>query len=156
MFRILSLLVNYFAPLFLVLSPITSYADQIISIHQSKTSDGFSLDIPLIMLVASILKILYWFGEYYSLSLLTQAILMLFVQSILLKVALDNRPPIGMRGFVRKKTLPVLAMADIKTILPVPSLPHPRPLRPPHLHTSLSDLRITSVHCLPRLCRSHR
>jgi hypothetical protein len=27
-----------------------------ISIHRSKTSDGFSLDIPLIMLVASILK----------------------------------------------------------------------------------------------------
>jgi solute carrier family 66, member 2 len=40
----------------LVLSPITSYADQIASIHRKKTSDGFSLDIPLIMLVASILK----------------------------------------------------------------------------------------------------
>jgi hypothetical protein len=40
----------------LVLSPITSYADQIASIHRRKTSDGFSLDIPLIMLVASILK----------------------------------------------------------------------------------------------------
>ena len=40
----------------LVLSPITSYADQIASIHRNKNSDGFSLDIPLIMLVASILK----------------------------------------------------------------------------------------------------
>lgn len=39
-----------------MLSPITSYADQIASIHRSKTSDGFSLDIPLIMLMASILK----------------------------------------------------------------------------------------------------
>ena len=40
----------------LVASPITSYADQILSIHRNKSSAGFSLDIPLIMLVASILK----------------------------------------------------------------------------------------------------
>lgn len=37
-------------------SPITSYADQIHSIHRTRSSAGFSLDIPLIMLVASILK----------------------------------------------------------------------------------------------------
>jgi hypothetical protein len=43
-------------------------------------------------------RIFYWFGEYYSVSLLTQAVLMIFVQMILLKVALDNRAPIGMRA----------------------------------------------------------
>jgi len=98
MLRILSFLVDYFAPLFLVLSPITSYADQIFSIHRSKSSDGFSLDIPLIMLVASILKVFYWFGAFYSNSLLLQACLMIVVQAILLKVALDNRPPIGAKN----------------------------------------------------------
>lgn len=40
----------------IVSSPVTSYADQIWSIHKSGTSRGFSLDIPLIMLTASILK----------------------------------------------------------------------------------------------------
>jgi len=40
----------------LITSPVTSYADQIYSIHRSRTSAGFSLDIPLIMLLASILK----------------------------------------------------------------------------------------------------
>lgn len=40
----------------LISSPLTSYADQILSIHRSRSSMGFSLDIPLIMLVASILK----------------------------------------------------------------------------------------------------
>lgn len=44
------------APLFLIVAPITSYADQIWSIHKSKSSAGFSLDIPLIMLVASLLR----------------------------------------------------------------------------------------------------
>jgi hypothetical protein len=40
----------------LITSPITSYADQIYSIHQTRSSAGFSLDIPLIMLLASFLK----------------------------------------------------------------------------------------------------
>jgi len=40
----------------LITSPLTSYSDQIYSIHKNKSSAGFSLDIPLIMLVASILK----------------------------------------------------------------------------------------------------
>ena len=48
------------------------------------------------MLVASILKIFYWPGARYDLSLLIQAIVMVAVQLVLLKVALDNRP--GWRG----------------------------------------------------------
>ncbi|KAK6372587.1 hypothetical protein LTR64_004505 [Lithohypha guttulata] len=78
MFEFLSFIVDYFAPLF----------------------DGFSLDIPLIMLVASILKVFYWFGAYYDTSLLIQACLMLVVQTILLKVALDNRPSSASRDGV--------------------------------------------------------
>ncbi|KAK4944315.1 hypothetical protein LTR10_016201 [Elasticomyces elasticus] len=97
MLGFLSVVVDYFAPVFLILSPITSYADQIFSIHRKKTSDGFSLDIPLIMLVASILKVFYWFGAYYDKALLAQASLMIVVQSVLLKVALDNRAPTGAR-----------------------------------------------------------
>lgn len=76
----------------LILSPLTSYADQILSIHRTKTSAGFSLDIPLIMLTASILKIFYWPGARYDAALLVQALIMVGVQALLLKVALDNRP----------------------------------------------------------------
>ncbi|KAL1970775.1 hypothetical protein VTN77DRAFT_2609 [Rasamsonia byssochlamydoides] len=94
---LVSLAIEYAAPFFLITAPITSYADQIYSIHRTKSSAGFSLDIPLIMLVASILKIFYWFGAYYSFSLLVQAINMVFVQLLLLKVALDNRPSPGIK-----------------------------------------------------------
>lgn len=87
----------------LIASPITSYADQILSIHRNRSSDGFSLDIPLIMLVASILKLFYWFGAYYDTSLLIQACLMIVVQTVLLKVALDNRPPSGTRDGVQHR-----------------------------------------------------
>lgn len=55
------------------------------------------------MLVASILKIFYWFGAYYDTSLLIQACLMIIVQTILLKVALDNRAPTGSRGGVEHR-----------------------------------------------------
>ncbi|WEW56104.1 hypothetical protein PRK78_001539 [Emydomyces testavorans] len=44
------------------------------------------------MLVASILKVFYWFGAYYSFPLLLQATTMIAVQILLLKVALDHRP----------------------------------------------------------------
>ncbi|CAG7962875.1 unnamed protein product [Penicillium nalgiovense] len=89
---------DYAAPVFLITSPVTSYADQIFSIHRTRSSAGFSLDIPLIMLISSILKIFYWFGEYYSGTLLTQAIVMIVVQMTMLKVALDNRPSAGVRN----------------------------------------------------------
>ncbi|MCJ1310534.1 hypothetical protein MMC25_004198 [Agyrium rufum] len=89
---ILQTLFSSFAPIFLVISPLTSYTDQILSIHRTRTSAGFSLDIPLIMLLASILKIFYWPTARYDLSLFIQALVMLVVQCVLLKVALDNRP----------------------------------------------------------------
>lgn len=52
----LNVIIKNIAPLFIATSPVTSYADQIYSIHKTRSSAGFSLDIPLIMLVASILK----------------------------------------------------------------------------------------------------
>ncbi|KAF2663322.1 hypothetical protein BT63DRAFT_419137 [Microthyrium microscopicum] len=85
-------LIDHIAPIFLITSPITSYADQIYSIHRTRTSAGFSLDIPLIMLVASILKIFYWFGVHFDRALLIQAIVMIIMQSLLLHVALTHRP----------------------------------------------------------------
>lgn len=71
----------------------TSYGDQIYSMHRARSSAGFSLDIPLIMLVASILKVFYWFGAHFSTSLLVQALLMITVHLLLLHVALTHRPP---------------------------------------------------------------
>ncbi|KAL2845974.1 hypothetical protein BJX68DRAFT_128365 [Aspergillus pseudodeflectus] len=97
---IVSQLLEYGAPIFLVTSPLTSYTDQILSIHRSRSSAGFSLDIPLIMLIASILKVFYWFGDYYSVALLAQAVIMIGVQLVLLKVALDNRPAPGHKSGV--------------------------------------------------------
>ncbi|KAI0019655.1 hypothetical protein F4780DRAFT_746137 [Xylariomycetidae sp. FL0641] len=85
-------LTGYAAPLFLILSPILSYTDQALSMHRARSSAGFSLDIPLIMLVASIFRIFYWPGARYDTALLVQSFCNIAVQAILLKIALDNRP----------------------------------------------------------------
>ena len=42
-------------------------------------------------------RVFYWFGAYYSIPLLLQAIVMIVVQVVLLKVALDNRPQSGQK-----------------------------------------------------------
>lgn len=49
-------LTGFIAPFFIIMSPIISYGDQILSMHRNKSSAGFSLDIPLIMLVASFFR----------------------------------------------------------------------------------------------------
>lgn len=77
----------------IVSSPITSYADTIWAMHKSRSSAGFSLDIPLIMLVSCISKLFYWPGARFDTALLLQAILMIFVQAVLLQIALTTRPP---------------------------------------------------------------
>ncbi|GAB7342787.1 hypothetical protein MBLNU457_g0924t2 [Dothideomycetes sp. NU457] len=89
---LISWVITHIAPIFIVTSPVTSYADQIYAIHRSRDSAGFSLDIPLIMLLASILKVFYWLGAHYDTSLLIQASLMVVVQAVLLYVALNGRP----------------------------------------------------------------
>ncbi|ORY71616.1 uncharacterized protein BCR38DRAFT_14348 [Pseudomassariella vexata] len=91
-------LLGYAAPIFLILSPILSYSDQALSMHRTRSSAGFSLDIPLIMLVASILRIFYYPGARFDTALLVQSFCMIFIQAILLKIALDNRPGPASKG----------------------------------------------------------
>ncbi|KAK4069769.1 uncharacterized protein Triagg1_6899 [Trichoderma aggressivum f. europaeum] len=94
----LATLTGYIAPLFLILSPIISYGDQAVSMHRKKTSAGFSLDIPLIMLVASLFRIFYWPGARFDASLLIQSLIMVGMQVALLKIALDHRPAPSNKG----------------------------------------------------------
>ncbi|PHH71282.1 hypothetical protein CDD80_5391 [Ophiocordyceps camponoti-rufipedis] len=89
---------GYVAPLFIVMSPILSYGDQAMSMHRAKSSAGFSLDIPLIMLVASFFRIFYWHGARFDTSLLLQSLIMVGMQLVLLKIALDNRPGPSSKG----------------------------------------------------------
>ncbi|KAK0615909.1 hypothetical protein B0T17DRAFT_360219 [Bombardia bombarda] len=96
--RWLTSFAGYLAPVFLILSPLFSYTDQAYSMHRTRSSAGFSLDIPLIMLVASMLRIFYYPGAKFDTALLIQSFIMVFIQLILLKVALDHRPSPSSKG----------------------------------------------------------
>ncbi|KUI71000.1 PQ-loop repeat-containing protein 1 [Cytospora mali] len=96
--RWLTSLAGYIAPIFLILSPILSYGDQAMSMHRNKSSAGFSLDIPLIMLVASFFRIFYYPGARFDTALLIQAFLHVIMQLLLLKIALDHRPAPSAKG----------------------------------------------------------
>ncbi|KFG77683.1 PQ loop repeat protein [Metarhizium anisopliae] len=91
-------LTGFIAPFFIIMSPIISYGDQILAMHRNKSSAGFSLDIPLIMLVASFFRIFYWPGSRFDASLLVQSFIMVVVQLILLKIALEHRPLPATKG----------------------------------------------------------
>ena len=75
-----------------MVSPLTSYLDTIISIHRSKSSGGFSIDVCGIMLVASFLRINFWLGDRFDNALLIQSLVMIVTQVFLLHECLEHRP----------------------------------------------------------------
>lgn len=71
-----------------LLTPLFSYGLTSYQIYLNKLSSGFSIDVCLIMLISSIFKIIYYMLDPYEITLFRQAVIMIFVQIILLKTAL--------------------------------------------------------------------
>lgn len=78
------LLVNFI----ILITPLFSYGLTSYQIHVKKSAEGFSIDVCLIMIISSILKIIYYMLEPFEISLLRQSVIMIFIQSILLLTAL--------------------------------------------------------------------
>lgn len=72
-------------------TPLFSYGTTILSIIKKESSTGFSIDICATMLIASILRICYYFIIPYEIALLRQSIVMIFIQLCLLRVGLKYR-----------------------------------------------------------------
>lgn len=86
------LTISNFMGLTLITSPVTSYGDTLLAIRRNKSSEGFSIDVCGIMLISSILRVTFWFGRPFEMSLLVQSIVMIIVHVFLLKSALQYRP----------------------------------------------------------------
>lgn len=74
------------------LTPLYTYGTACWSIHRKRLSAGFSIDICATMLMALILRILYYFVTPFEPLLLRQAMVMTAVQCVLLRVLLGYRP----------------------------------------------------------------
>lgn len=73
---------------FMMFAPCSSFFIQISKIKETGTSEGFSKSIVLILLMANILRIFFWFGKRFSFVLLIQSFLMIATQFYLLYVCL--------------------------------------------------------------------
>lgn len=80
------------ANILITFTPLFSYGTTCYGIYQKKTSTGFSIDICATMIMASILRILYYTITPFEISLLRQSIVMIFIHIILLKISLKYRP----------------------------------------------------------------
>lgn len=73
-------------------TPLISYGSTVLSIRKAQTAMGFSIDICATMLIASILRVSYYLITPYEVTLLRQALIMIFIQVILLYTSLKYRP----------------------------------------------------------------
>jgi len=81
-------LVNFF----MTFTPLFSYGTTCYGIYTKKTSVGFSIDICATMMMASILRILYYIISPYEITLLRQSVVQIIIQTVLLHVSLKYRP----------------------------------------------------------------
>lgn len=86
------LTVELVAANFITFTPLFSYGSTVLSIYRTQSSLGFSLDICATMIIASVLRIAYYFIIPYEPALLRQSCVMIFIQAVLLKVSLLYRP----------------------------------------------------------------
>ncbi|KAK6463232.1 hypothetical protein DFJ63DRAFT_312555 [Scheffersomyces coipomensis] len=77
---------------FMTFTPMFSYGTTCYGIYRKETSLGFSIDICATMLMASILRIYYYFISPYEVTLFRQSCNMIIIQCILLKISLNYRP----------------------------------------------------------------
>ncbi|CCE83202.1 Piso0_003774 [Millerozyma farinosa CBS 7064] len=79
------------ANMFMTFTPLFSYGTTCYGIYKKQSSTGFSIDICATMLMSSILKVLYYTVSPYEITLLRQSLIMVFIQCVLLRIALEFR-----------------------------------------------------------------
>ncbi|ESO00143.1 hypothetical protein HELRODRAFT_128239, partial [Helobdella robusta] len=60
----------------IVLGGVLPYVPQYLDIQKSRNSEGFSTLVCLTLLIANVLRILFWFGHPFETPLLVQSVLM--------------------------------------------------------------------------------
>eukprot|EP00921_Rhytidocystis_pertsovi_P018078 GHVQ01028465.1.p1 GENE.GHVQ01028465.1~~GHVQ01028465.1.p1 ORF type:complete len:164 (-),score=21.09 GHVQ01028465.1:125-565(-) len=71
----------------MIVGPSLGYAFQYVEIQETCEPDGFSSFVVLVLVVSNTLRIVWWYGERFEHALLSQAVLLLFIQFLLLELA---------------------------------------------------------------------
>nr|XP_027201785.1 PQ-loop repeat-containing protein 1-like isoform X3 [Dermatophagoides pteronyssinus] len=75
----------------MVIGSIVPYIPQYFTIKQTQNTEGFSLYVCLTLLIANILRIMFWFGKHFETPLLIQSIVMIMAMFILLELCVRVR-----------------------------------------------------------------
>src|SRR3990167_3825915 len=86
---------------FMVFAPVLPYLPQSYMIFSEKNSGGFSPHICLILLLANILRIFFWYGERFGLALLFQSVVMIATQLLMLLLWFSYKTPCRNSNFLK-------------------------------------------------------
>ena len=75
----------------MAVSPPLPFVAQYMEMRRTRSSEGFSTLVPLLLLTASALRLAFWFGKRYSAVLLVQSALLAATQLALLRLAVTLR-----------------------------------------------------------------
>ncbi|XP_066435552.1 solute carrier family 66 member 2 isoform X1 [Eleutherodactylus coqui] len=84
-------LVSWGASAAMIFGGIVPYIPQYRDIRRTQNADGFSVYVCLMLLVANILRILFWFGRHFESPLLWQSIIMIVTMLLMLKLCTEVR-----------------------------------------------------------------
>jgi hypothetical protein len=71
---------------FMIFGGVVPYMPQYQMINRTKNAQGFSVLVCLSLLVANILRILFWFGHWFEYPLLIQSVIMIICMLIMLEL----------------------------------------------------------------------
>lgn len=75
----------------MVFGGVLPYVPQYCHIRRSQNAEGFSMHVCLVLLVANILRILFWFGRHFESPLLWQSVVMILTMLLMLKLCTEVR-----------------------------------------------------------------
>ncbi|XP_076768497.1 solute carrier family 66 member 2 isoform X3 [Arvicanthis niloticus] len=84
-------LVSWVAAGAMVFGGVVPYIPQYRDIRRTQNADGFSTHVCLVLLVANILRILFWFGRHFESPLLWQSVVMILTMLLMLKLCTEVR-----------------------------------------------------------------
>jgi solute carrier family 66, member 2 len=84
----LSYVISFIASGFMIFGGIVPYIPQYRIIQRSRNATGFSNLVCLALLIANILRILFWFGHPFELPLLIQSLIMILTMLIMLELCI--------------------------------------------------------------------
>uniref|UniRef100_A0A8D0YTZ3 Solute carrier family 66 member 2 n=1 Tax=Sus scrofa TaxID=9823 RepID=A0A8D0YTZ3_PIG len=84
-------LVSWGAAAAMVFGGVVPYIPQYRDIRRTQNAEGFSTYVCLVLLVANILRILFWFGRHFESPLLWQSVVMILTMLLMLRLCTEVR-----------------------------------------------------------------